>query len=57
MRFIKTVVEVTGLEPAASCSQSRRATGLRYTPRESRIIRKLLFLANFSAKKVRPKKT
>ncbi len=26
MRFIKTMVEVTGLEPAASCSQSRRAT-------------------------------
>ena len=26
MRFIRAMVEVTGLEPAASCSQSRRAT-------------------------------
>ena len=26
-----SVVEVTGFEPATSCSQSRRATGLRYT--------------------------
>ena len=26
------LVGVTGFEPAASCSQSKRATGLRYTP-------------------------
>ena len=28
----RTVVGVTGFEPATSCSQSRRATKLRYTP-------------------------
>jgi hypothetical protein len=28
------LVGVTGFEPATSCSQSRRATGLRYTPNE-----------------------
>ena len=29
------LVGVTGFEPATSCSQSRRATGLRYTPTEA----------------------
>ena len=29
----KNYVGVAGFEPAASCSQSRRDTGLRYTPK------------------------
>lgn len=29
----RDVVGVEGFEPPTSCSQSRRATGLRYTPR------------------------
>ena len=33
----RTVVGVTGFEPATSCSQSRRATKLRYTPLVLRI--------------------
>jgi hypothetical protein len=28
----KVMVGVPGFEPGASCSQSRRATGLRHTP-------------------------
>ena len=43
MRFIKIMVEVTGLEPAASCSQSRRATTCA-TPRYVYINFYLLFL-------------
>jgi hypothetical protein len=43
---------VAGFEPAASCSQSRRDTGLRYTPnflpeRAANVMRKLIF-ANYS---------
>lgn len=30
----KNDVGVAGFEPAASCSQSRRDTGLRYTPKK-----------------------
>ena len=48
---VKQVVGVKRFELPTSCSQSRRATGLRYTPRESRIIRKLSTLANFFVKK------
>ena len=32
------MVGTTGFEPATSCSQSRRATRLRYTPGRSRIL-------------------
>ena len=49
---VKQVVGVKRFELPTSCSQSRRATGLRYTPRESRIIRKLSTLANFFVKKI-----
>ena len=31
-RFTGVVVGVAGFEPTTSCSQSRRDTGLRYTP-------------------------
>jgi hypothetical protein len=33
--FLK-IVGVAGFEPTASCSQSRRDTGLRYTPKNTR---------------------
>ena len=33
------MVGATGFEPAASCSQSRRATGLRYAPRGEVIVK------------------
>jgi hypothetical protein len=33
----KDLVGVTGFEPATSCSQSKRATGLRYTPTEGEL--------------------
>ena len=48
--FEPATLGVKRFELPTSCSQSRRATGLRYTPRESRIIRKLLCLANFFEK-------
>ncbi len=32
-RLIQKVVGVEGFEPPTFCSQSRRATGLRYTPK------------------------
>ena len=32
-RWVFSVVGVAGFEPTTSCSQSRRDTGLRYTPR------------------------
>lgn len=31
---LKLFVGVAGFEPTASCSQSRRDTGLRYTPKK-----------------------
>jgi hypothetical protein len=34
VKSIKKYVGVAGFEPAASCSQSRRDTGLRYTPKK-----------------------
>ena len=48
-RFREALVGVKRFELPTSCSQSRRATGLRYTPRELRIIRKLQRLATFCA--------
>ena len=32
IEFVILVVGVAGFEPTTSCSQSRRDTGLRYTP-------------------------
>ena len=36
-------VGVAGFEPAASCSQSRRDTGLRYTPKNGLALRTFLW--------------
>jgi hypothetical protein len=30
--FLREIVGAPGFEPGASCSQSKRATGLRYAP-------------------------
>ena len=36
------MVGATGFEPATSCSRSRRATGLRYAPPNSRVTERLV---------------
>ncbi len=46
-----TVVGVRGFEPPTSCSQSRRATGLRYTPPSFQLSRAIATNANLFALK------
>ena len=46
-----TVVGVRGFEPPTSCSQSRRATGLRYTPPSIQLSRAIATNANLIALK------
>ena len=46
---VKILVGVKGLEPPASCSQSRRATGLRYTPKRPHYMRAMRKVANSRA--------
>ena len=36
-KCLKTLVGAPGFEPGASCAQGRRATRLRYAPKEAQI--------------------